>query len=62
MDKRYGLVSMKVISPRMTGTVTAFLRPPPHEQISFRDMYKQVNSVEFAEQRALVVGGSRGLG
>lgn len=62
MDKRFGKVLMKISSPRMAGTVTAFYRPPPKEQISFADVHGQVEPNEFAGQRALVVGGSRGLG
>lgn len=62
LDKRFGLASMNVRSPGMSGTVKAFLRPPPQEQIDFGDLRNKVSSVEFAEQRALIVGGSRGLG
>jgi len=61
-DKRFGLVVMKVSAPGMTGTVGAFLRPTPQEQASFMSLREQVSSTEFTGQRALVIGGSRGLG
>jgi hypothetical protein len=62
LDRRFGLISMKVISPTMAGVVTAFLRPPPQKQISFKEAQECVNRGEFVKQRALVIGGSRGLG
>jgi len=60
-DDRYSLLLMRVLSSRMRGTIRAFLRPVPQEQVSFTDL-QQVNATEFARQHALIIGGSRGLG
>jgi hypothetical protein len=62
LDTRYGVVMMSIASPNVTGTVTAFFRPPPYNQISYSAIQDIVSRCEFAGQRALVVGGSRGLG
>jgi hypothetical protein len=56
------LAQMDVAAPGMRGTVKAFLRPRPVEQPSFHLLRAAVQPGEFAGQRALVVGGSRGLG
>lgn len=62
LDTRFGLVLLDVASASMTGTVKAFLRPSPQEQLAFCELREHVKRREFANQRALVVGGSRGLG
>lgn len=62
LDRRFGLASIKVSAPGITGVLKAFLRPAPQEQASFLKLKGQVESNEFALQRALVIGGSRGLG
>lgn len=61
-DARFSLLSMKVEAPGMEGTIKAFLRPSPQEQAVFMDLRGQVHADEFAGQRALIIGGSRGLG
>jgi hypothetical protein len=61
-DHRFNLVSIKVSAPEMSGTVKAFLRPPPQKQPSCLEIKKKVVFNEFRGQKALVVGGSRGLG
>lgn len=62
LDKRFDLIHLKVTAPEMTGTIKAFRRPAPQEQASYLTLKNQVDSNEFADQRALVIGGSRGLG
>jgi acyl dehydratase len=59
VDERFSQVSMSVRGPTLTGTLTAFLRPEPVEQVVD---HAAVDADEFAGQRWLVVGGSRGLG
>ena len=44
------------------GELKAFLRPPPRPQPSSREMLQHVLRDEFRGTRALVIGGSRGLG
>ena len=61
-NTRLALVSMDVEAPGMKGQVKAFLRPKPQVQAAFTDIRRQVESEEFSAQRALIVGGSRGLG
>ena len=61
-DPRFGLVAMQVASPALSGEVRAFIRPAPRAQIRAADAAALVLPGEFAGQRALVVGGSRGLG
>ncbi|MDH3208558.1 MAG: MaoC/PaaZ C-terminal domain-containing protein [Gemmatimonadota bacterium] len=60
-DERYSALDIAVHGPGARGTVRAFLRPTPQEQVRFEEI-DGVVSAEFAEQRALIVGGSRGLG
>jgi hypothetical protein len=62
LDTRYGVAMMGIASPNVTGTVTAFFRPPPYNQVSYGALQDIVDGREFAGQRALVIGGSRGLG
>jgi len=62
LDRRFGLVCMQVTAPGMTGTIKAFVRPRPQQQANHSMLQAQVKRGEFADQKALVVGGSRGLG
>lgn len=61
-NKRLALVAMEVEAPGTKGEVKAFLRPRPQRQAAFSDVCRQVEPEEFSAQRALIVGGSRGLG
>ena len=61
-DVRFGLVAMRVTAPEMIGTIKAFRRPALQEQPSYRTLKNHVHSDEFSDQRALIIGGSRGLG
>jgi NADP-dependent 3-hydroxy acid dehydrogenase YdfG len=56
------LVWMDVEVPGMKGRIKAFLRPQPHAQAAITEACRYVESGEFAEQQALIIGGSRGLG
>jgi NADP-dependent 3-hydroxy acid dehydrogenase YdfG len=61
-NKRLALIAMDLEAPGVKGQVKAFLRPKPQRQAAFTDVCRQVESEEFSAQRALIVGGSRGLG
>ena len=61
-DSRIRLLTQKVQAPGMTGTLRAFLRPPPQQQGGYLELSKQVRKDEFFGQTALIIGGSRGLG
>jgi hypothetical protein len=61
-DPRIRLLTQNVQAPGMTGTLRAFVPPPPQNQGSYLELSKQVKKGEFADQTALILGGSRGLG
>ena len=50
LDKRFNLLTVSVDGPCFVGKVNSFYRP------------KTVKSDEFRHQRALIIGGSRGIG
>ena len=61
-DERFNLVTMRVAGAALSGDVEAFRRAPPMEQPSIDALRGLVQPEVFAGRRALVVGGSRGLG
>ena len=61
-NERLALISMDVQGPGVKGRIKTFLRPEPRRQAAYADIRPQVDSEEFSSQRALIVGGSRGLG
>jgi hypothetical protein len=61
-NKRLGLLLMDVEAPGLKGQLKAFFRPKPQRQAAFTEICREVESEEFSAQRALIVGGSRGLG
>jgi acyl dehydratase len=56
------LVQIEVESTRLAGRLDTFLRPAPQPQPSYAEVKERVQAGEFLGQRALVVGGSRGIG
>jgi acyl dehydratase len=56
------LVQIDVESARLAGRLDTFLRPAPQLQPAYAEVAERVEPGEFAGQRALVVGGSRGIG
>ncbi len=61
-NQERGTVVMDVAAPGLAGQVKASLRPAPAEQASYAELRARLKADEFVGQRALVVGGSRGLG
>jgi len=61
-NHRLALLTMDVEAPGMRGQIKTFFRPEPRAQAAFKDVCREVESEEFSDQRALIVGGSRGLG
>jgi len=61
-DSVLSLVQIELEASGTSGSIKAFLRPPPLEQASYGDLASLVEPGEFSSQKALVVGGSRGLG
>ncbi len=62
LDGRFNLVTMAISAPNFHGKVKAFVRPEPYRQIDYRTVSSKVPSREFSDQKALILGGSRGLG
>ncbi len=56
------LVQLRLSGAGVSGSVDTLYRPPPQAQPSLATVRERVREGEFAEQVALVVGGSRGLG
>ena len=61
-DDRISMITISVEGGGMTGTVNAFMRPPPVSQPGMTTVKSHVLGTPFKEMRALVIGGSRGLG
>jgi NAD(P)-dependent dehydrogenase (short-subunit alcohol dehydrogenase family) len=56
------MITISVEGGGMTGTVNAFMRPPPVSQPNMTTIKSHVSGTPFKKIRALVIGGSRGLG
>jgi hypothetical protein len=61
-DSRFGSVSLELASPHGVGSIRAFIRPQPQQQLPFADVKPLTTPERFAGVRALVIGGSRGFG
>jgi hypothetical protein len=61
-DPRVRLVDMAISGAGLRGTVSTFLRPAPYAQPALVALRHVIAANAFAGQRALVIGGSRGLG
>ena len=61
-DARFRTVSMEIDGGGWTGNVEAFLRTPPVLQPSMDELRGRFAADQFQGVRALIVGGSRGLG
>lgn len=61
-DERFRRAQIAVVGRAVEGMLEVFLRVPPVEQASMRAVAAQVDPAEFAGMRALIIGGSRGLG
>lgn len=61
-DERVKMLKIDVEAESMKGTLDTFLRPAPVKQPSYAEVCATVADTRFATQRALIVGGSRGIG
>ena len=61
-DERFRKLRLAVTGRGITGTLDAFVRVPPVAQADASELAGMVTPGEFAGMRALIVGGSRGLG
>lgn len=62
VDERFHLAFMGMHGPSVRGSMRAFVRPAPRQQISFKGACSLVDPGDFNGSRAWIVGGSRGLG
>ena len=61
-DARVRLVDIALLAPGLRGRLETLLRPEPVAQPGFAELRTAVPHGSFASQRALVIGGARGLG
>jgi acyl dehydratase len=61
-DPRFSIIQLAVTGYGMQGVLTAFFNPTPICQSAMSEVAKVVQPGEFCRQKALVIGGSRGLG
>lgn len=61
-DERFRMIRLTVVGGEFEGQLEALVRPSPVPQRSFSDIAASVGAATFKTQRALVIGGSRGLG
>jgi len=59
---RFKGVHLKVDGPGFHGDLRGFIRPAPSRQATVQKLAPWVEKNEFSGQRAVVIGGSRGLG
>lgn len=61
-DARFSNIVLSVHGPSMKGKLNVFYRPPIKQQPAYHEIATLIVPGEFSGMRALVVGGSRGLG
>ena len=61
-DPRFRSLQMDVAGPGVSGRLEAFARLAPPSQPAMAEVGSRITGQPFAGQRALIVGGSRGLG
>jgi len=61
-DERFSKLTISLENDFCTGNIDAFYRPKPYSQLSFKEVRKKLPNNNFEGQRALIIGGSRGIG
>ena len=61
-DIRFSKAKIAVNGAGIQGMLEVFMRDPPMQQASMEAVASRVSATEFEGMRALVIGGSRGLG
>ncbi len=61
-DARFPRLPLRIAGPGLAGTISTLIRPGPARQASMADLHARIRPDEFRGERALVIGGSRGLG
>lgn len=62
IDARFSRIAINLECDAVSGSITAFYRPSPAPQLAFDEVKRKFDDDIFAGQRALIIGGSRGLG
>jgi acyl dehydratase/NADP-dependent 3-hydroxy acid dehydrogenase YdfG len=62
LDGRFHLAIIGVEGLGVSGSLRAFVRPAPREQLRYEAARAMLDATAFRDRRALIVGGSRGLG
>jgi hypothetical protein len=62
VNKRFRQAEISIESINMKGDIKAFIRPSPQLQVSSSDLKSIVGHNDYSDQKALIIGGSRGLG
>jgi len=61
-DDRFLLIIISISNKIVQGEIEALFRPKPVQQPSLSLVKPLVNSFQFSSQRALIIGGTRGVG
>ena len=61
-DERFGLLTLSVEAYTFQAEIKAFFRTPSPKAPTIKEISTKISSHEFDGVRALVIGGSRGLG
>lgn len=62
IDERFDLLKISINGSSLICKIVAFLRQKPTSGPSLIDLQSKVNNSEFSNIKALIIGGSRGLG
>ncbi len=62
VDDRFDLITLQIHSPNIASEVKCFLTPEATITPSFEKLNESIDPKEFDSIRALIIGGSRGLG
>jgi len=61
-DERFSLIQLAFQGKTLSADIEAFYRPKPSQNQPIAQLGQRVNAAEFKSVRALIIGGSRGLG
>ena len=61
-NKRFSSITLKIEGDGIVGSIRSIIRPAPFLQAEMGRVASMVAEQEFCDQKALIIGGSRGLG